>query len=275
MKRSFGVVAAAMLMFAGGAAHAQAPRAAPPPPIRAFPISTLETLGAAIYKQDQEAWVATDLVVADHKTLENDAFRGWIVAPFHGADRVRFLEEAGGQLRATYEVTFTPGIKPTVQKAADPALSDEEAARYTAVHTARANLGPHCGESYNTVVLPDPERDGWIVWFLTPFLDKSAIPFGGHQRFSISKDGKTILGHDNLALSCLTMPLKEDGFLMVGHIVSATPIETHVFLSLTIKQPIAVAPTDSKEPWIVNGASIKPLSAYDEATLNALMSRRR
>jgi hypothetical protein len=152
-----------------------------------------------------------------------------------------------------------------VEPATDPALTESESAQFAARQTAAANPGPlRCSATANSVVLKDPDSDGWLVWILTSTTDAGIVPVGGHYRYRISADGKTVLHRDQLSNGCLNMP-KQQGpngqpaAMVVSQIVSAGPVETHVFLSLQNRIPIYVSAGDKL--FAVDGARIRDASA--------------
>lgn len=222
------------LAFSTGAASA-----ADLPPIRSFPLATIESLGREMARQDAAAWVATDALrprVADPAAA---GLRGWIVVDTPGGQRVRFLRDVGQGLEAGYDVDVTSDLKTAVSEPADRTLTAEEIANFTAWTTAAAALRgqPICRPSYNHIVMRDPEGDGWLVWLLAPMPELGAIPIGGHYRFSVTADGKTVTRRDALTASCMVMPKPDSKrgpavAAFVTHIVSPTPLETHVFLQL-------------------------------------------
>ncbi|HEY2445698.1 MAG TPA: hypothetical protein VGI20_08180 [Rhizomicrobium sp.] len=59
-----------------------------PAPIRQFDIPTTQRLARAMYQQDQEAWKATDVLMAQHTEtdLKAEKLHGWIVENIQGVD---------------------------------------------------------------------------------------------------------------------------------------------------------------------------------------------
>jgi hypothetical protein len=233
-----------------------------PPPIRAFDIPTIERLGGAIYRQDRAAWLATDALMAKVPDLKGAGLRGWIVEGQGDAEKVRFLRDTGSGLEAGYDILVTGKGAQAVVEPADRSLTAEERAAFAARQTAMKNLPGACRPGYNSVVIRDVEGDGWLVWLLAPSPARDAIPFGGHYRFSISADGQTVNRIDALSASCLTMDAKpklppgaKPAGLYVTHIVSPTPVETHVFLGLMYRTPIIVG-TGKDVMWIVENGKI-------------------
>lgn len=257
-----------MLCFAG-------PSVAQPPekPIREFDLATLQALGAAMYAQDQRAWVATDLMAEAKINMRGEGLIGWIDRPYGAGYRVRFLKNERAPV-AVYDIVFVDGRKPHVEPTKDPVLSEQDMAQLRALETASSEPLRRCSDRpFNHIELPDPDGDGWLVWIMTPMAEWSALPIGGHTRFTISADGRKVEQADALSRSCLALnaaPTKDPKVtsgpndpvrpvaLSVSHIVSNTPIETHVFSALEAKLPIYVGTMDRKV-WLVDGKSIQYL----------------
>ncbi len=235
-----------------------------PPPIRAFDIPTIERLGGAIYRQDRAAWLATDALMAKVADLKGAGLKGWIVEGEGGDEKVRFLRDTGAGLEAGYDILVTDQGALAVVEPTDRSLTAEERSAFAARQTAMKNLPGVCRQGYNSVVIRDVEGDGWLVWLLAPSPARDAMPFGGHYRFSISADGRTVNRIDALSASCLTIDKPDTpagstpAMLYVTHIVSPTPVETHVFLGLMYHLPIAVG-TDRDTVWIVDNGKIAPM----------------
>ncbi|TAJ70335.1 MAG: hypothetical protein EPO51_17515 [Phenylobacterium sp.] len=255
------VLVALALILTSPAAAADAP----PPvraPIREFPIATVEKLGRAMARQDVAAWVATDALRPQLADPAAAGLRGWIVEDTPTGQRVRFLRDIGRGLEAGYDIDVTPDPKTKVSEPADRTLSAEEKANFAAWTTATAAMKgrPVCRTGYNHIVLKDPERDGWLVWLLAPMPELGAIPIGGHYRFSVTADGKTVTALDALTASCMVMP-KPDAkagnavAAFVTHVVSPTPLETHVFLQLQSRQALIVGAGD--HAWLIVDGQIE------------------
>lgn len=210
----------------------------PPVPVEAWSLERVAHLGREIYRHDIAAWVATDVVLAFADGAPPPDMRGWIVTPQGDDLLVRFVREDGETVRAGLDVLVTDGVAGPVTDASEGVLSAEEHAQFRARQTAIANLGElRCTASMNTIVLPDPDSDGWLVWLLAATTEWGVIPVGGHYRFRISADGETLLMRDQLSNGCLNLrppPAQDDSTVgvFVTHMVSETPVETHVFLSL-------------------------------------------
>lgn len=222
------------------------------PPIREFDPRTLEQLGATIYRQDRAAWLASDALVAKIKDPAKEKIIGWVVEGHGDAETVRFVRDTGQgpEIGFDVEVTAKGAGKPTTP--ADRALTDQERAAFAARMTAAKIAPKPCAGTFNSVVAKDPTGDGWLVWLLSPSPSRGAVPVGGHYRFSISADGKTVKQVDALSASCLTLqpppPDARGAGMVASHIVSPTPVETHVFLTLAYRQPLFVVTGDQFWP---------------------------
>jgi hypothetical protein len=274
MRVSTIVLAVAALTGAAGSmaagVNAQTPppqaRSAPAPvPIEEWSQARVIAMGRAIYEQDRAAWRATDALVAAISPEDLAKVRGWVVEPSGQDQRVRFLKATDDGVEAGWDIIVTGDRAGKVEPATDPALTESESAQFAARQTAAANPGPlRCSATANSVVLKDPDSDGWLVWILTSTTDAGIVPVGGHYRYRISADGKTVLHRDQLSNGCLNMP-KQQGpngqpaAMVVSQIVSAGPVETHVFLSLQNRIPIYVSAGDKL--FAVDGARIRDASA--------------
>ncbi len=250
------------LVLAGHApALAQSP-APEPVPVAEWPLSKISAMGAAIYRQDVAAWVSTDALLAHLAGAPPpEGMAGWIVVDEGEDQRVRYIRRDGVTLRAAFDVVVRDGRAGAVELV-DAELSESERSRFVARQTAIENIGRlRCSQRLNTVVLDDPDSDNWLVWLLTSTNDADVVPMGGHYRFTISADGTTVLQRDQLSNGCLPMekpdpsPDRQTAALVVSQIVSQTPVETHVFLSLQNRMPIYVMAGDRL--YEVEGARIR------------------
>jgi len=262
MMRRLGLLALALL-----SACAQPNRGAPPsdvPAIRSFDIATVERLGRRIYVEDMMAARASDMMKAAGLTDRTAGLRGWIVelSPpglAMGGGRVRFIRGRNGALEAAYDINFVEGAVPRLVAADNSVLKPEEVAQLDAQFLALNNIEKPCSQNYNPVALRDPEFDGWLVWTLAATTQPNLMIVGGHYRFTISADGKTILRKDALSRSCLNMPISVDPAhgtpvaVFTTQLVSNQPLETTIYLNFLHRIPLAVAMPDGKLWDIANG----------------------
>lgn len=265
MKRLIPLIPALMLAVAPASLLAQTPApAAVTTEVTEWPLAKIAALGTDLYRHDQAAWVATDVFLAFLGDARPSDIVGWIVTG-KGTDlTVRFLRRGeDNDLRPGWDIKVVDGVPGPVVPAADTAvLGEREKAAFRARQTASSGLGQApCSRTMNAVVLADPDSEDWLVWLLTPVPSAGAVPIGGHIRHRVSADGLTLLSREPLSRSCLTLEpsTTPDGSTTAGlfatHIVSDTPVETHVFLSLQSGLPLYVGTGDIV--WLVDGATIE------------------
>jgi hypothetical protein len=248
------------------------------PPIRPFDVVTLAALGQALYRHDQWAWVATD-VLAEKIGLEKygaEGACGWVVDDSREVPFVRFLRKRGEGVEAAYDVKFPKDKSPILEVPHERKLTPRQQLHAQARESARKRMVegrfPLCEvrRNYNTVVLDDPGGKGFLVYWLRPKEVQGRVPIGGHYRLSLSADGAIVTQVDRLSASCLTLeaPREKEGakaeYLFVTHVVSNTPLETHVFLSLQEKLPFYVAMND-RDVWVTDKGKIIHLGKLPES----------
>lgn len=270
------VLAVGLALLLSGVAHAQpasgvaasaskAP-ARPTAPIKAYELPQIEAFGRAIYRQDIAAWLASDALTAKVSDLRAAGLKGWLVEDDGKTATVRFLRDKGAGLEVGYDVIVDGKGAGPVTEPADRKLTDEERLMFSARQAAAAAQPAACRAGYNTAMVKNPEGDGWIVWLLAPAPAAGAIPVGGHYRILVAADGKTVKQVDALSASCLLIekPKAADGkpaLAFASHIVSPTPVETHVFLSQLYKLPLGVGTNGGKDIWIVDQGKISKAQA--------------
>ena len=248
------------------AATPPAARPAANPPIREFDLATLARLGRELYRHDQLAWIATDALTAQvgKARLEAELTGGWIVDVSGPQPLVRFLRATATGVEAAYDVSFPPTGRPFVRVPAVRTLTSGQLVRRQAVQAAQQALieghFPLWKDPYNTVVLDDPAGRGFLVYYLRSKTAPEAIPVGGHYRITVSEDGRAARQVDRLFASFLTVDRSQlsNGGTMVAatmsHVISNTPLETHVFLSLQEHLPFYVITPDGRRWLVADGA---------------------
>jgi hypothetical protein len=246
-----------------------------PAPIREFDAATLSRLGREIYLHDQLAWKATDVVMAQVglERLQKDGGRGWIVDTSEtNSPIVRFLRSGADGLESLCDIAFQPGKNPELIVPQNRALTKAQVVQAVALETAKARFDQGdlawCGGNPNTVVLTDPDGSGFLVYFLRAKPTMDQVPIGGHYRFTVSAGGKKVERVDRLFASCLTLPKQSPNggkteFLVMSHVISPTPIETHVFLSLQEGVPFLVTTTNGMA-WGIEKGEITKMGTLDE-----------
>lgn len=233
------------------------------PPQAISEIERAQSLGRAVFEHDIAAARATDALAPSGVFQSDQRIRGWITERDDGGWLVRFVGEDGPAYVALYDVRLHEPQRPivTVMSPPDP-LTIREGAMYRAREAALATPFMRCSHAFNTVVLPDPDSQtgGWLVYVLAATTTQGEIVAGGHQRFRLSPDGVQVIEHEPLSESCFRLnpappePGSDTVAAVVTHLVSPTPIETHVWMSLQAGLPIYVG--TSLGAWRVDGDQI-------------------
>ena len=150
-------------------------------------------------------------------------------------------------------------LLPNFSRSTTPELTAFQQSQLTAREAARPYLKNPCAGRYDSATLPDPEGKGILVYALALSDDPKEVMIGGHYRFSMSTDGKTMNHADELSTSCVSATLEhlrstngQQGVAVRANL-SDTPLETHVLLSLKEKLPLFVVTRDLKMWKVENG----------------------
>ncbi len=236
----------------------------PPTPIEEWPLSKVSSVGAEMYRLDSAAWVATDALRAAVDEAEVRSIRGWLIEPTDADGlTVHFYRQGEPDPIPRWDVVVRAGKAEAVTPAVETSLTQAQLSQARALATARANVGTlRCSPTLNTVIMDDPDSDGWLVWLLTPMPEDRKLPMGGHYRFRISADGASVLRRDQLSNTCLFLDRppgrRGEAMLVTSHIVSSGPIETQVFLSIQNQVTIVVLAGDRY--FSVGGARIADIT---------------
>jgi hypothetical protein len=230
-------------------------------PIRELDVPTVERLARQMYAQDQEAWKATDILRAQAPSGQKP--HGWIVVTRADGDVVRFIRDGSEGPEVWCDISFSPQPETRCVEPQDHTLVGDELAQYNARGTALANVDQPCSPTYNTIALKDPQRSGWLVWAMAATTTPGAIVYGRHYRFTISADGKSVVQRDALSHSCFTAPPPDptQGKVVAEfftQLVSNTPVETTVFLSLSFNTAFVILTPDRKT-WMISKGKITEL----------------
>lgn len=233
--------------------------------IKTTDLETVSQRGAQLYAFDQAAWHTTDTMLAKGLPSEKmEAIRGWVVEPHGEALTVTYYGFEGTKPYAIYaaDVAGDKVIAERVPATDGEALWSVQGNRMAAALNVARDL-PLTGcvdKPFNTVVLP-PQADGVIpVYLLTPMVKKDAYPFGGHHEVDIGTDGKVVATRD-FTKSCFVMEKSANAAMaVVTHLLDPQPTEIHVYLSLWMGKPVAVA-TGKDIVWVVDGSRIAPLNS--------------
>jgi hypothetical protein len=132
------------------------------------------------------------------------------------------------------------------------------------VQVAKGALSGRIDQSYKFVVLNDPDGSGFLVFALATSKVPSDVVLGIHYRVTVSADAKKVERVDALSRSAIVMSSADvvKGYhswgFSVSHIVSRTPLETHVYATLLYKTRLAVATMD-RTVWGIENGKIRKL----------------
>ncbi len=222
-------------------------------------------MGTLIYLKDTAAWIATDEII-ERKIVEKDQrLRGWITELNGESWEVIFVGEIDKTFVGLYSVKVKNGHVERDGFKAYPEgvqLSDQQMGMFKARQLAASSDFRPCTPNYNTVVIPYvdsvEEFKGFIVYLLASTTDPESVQIGGHYRVKVSLSGDKITEVKPFSNSCLvSKKTKRTAALVVSHILSETPEETHVFLSLQHEMPIYVTTIANDLAWSVDGNEIK------------------
>ncbi|HSI15031.1 MAG TPA: hypothetical protein VK961_23465 [Chthoniobacter sp.] len=240
------------------------------PKIREFEIKTIEALGQELYKRDHLASDGTDLLFATHPEAKGQSIRGWVSILGEDASTVYFVRQKEDVLSMAYSVTFPREGKPTVKDQVGEALPESVRTRFLARQTAMAAVPKLYTPQTNAEVLDDPAGKGFLVYVLASTDEPNKMVVGGHYRVTVSADGRKAEAVDALSRSLLILPINspdvpkgaETVAAFMSHVVSPTPVETHVFVSLLHRKTffVATSPTDiwKVENGTITKTEIKP-----------------
>jgi hypothetical protein len=202
-------------------------------------VKTAEVLGTAIYAQDHAASLASDAFLAAIKPDRRTDIAGWIVRDEKESKLVKFVGKRDGTYFGLYQLHVDRDqVSPVALIDPPRELDGLELGMFMARQVALKEMPHACSTPYNTVVLPGglANFDGWLVYLLAASSDSNAVPVGGHFRARVTPDGASLISIEPLSKSCLTLARTSEkgatAALYMTHLLTDTPIETHVFLNL-------------------------------------------
>jgi hypothetical protein len=224
-------------------------------------VERAEKIGRLIFEKDRAAWVATDALMSEIEGENRPGIIGWMTVEHDGGWLVQFVGGNPDDPCVLCEVPVSESAgTPRRPQECEP-LGEQSVAMFRARQSAIAAMTERCSDRYNTIVLPSEligSPGGWLVYLLAATTVPGEMVFGGHYRASVSSDGRTVNKLEPLSKGCLTMPPpSEDRAVaaVVSHVLTDTPIETHVFLSLSHGKPIYVV-TD-RGMWRVQDGGVQ------------------
>lgn len=231
------------------------------PKIRTFDLDTIEALGRSMYAYDVTSARATDILFEQKLDMGQYPIKGWVVTENEGEPLVTFVGEFGGDYLGFFDIRPQASGEKRFRIVDARALSTEETAQFKARQLTAPLITHPCSKRYNSIVIKDPTSPSWLVYWIAATVDPGVILVGGHYRFTVAPDGSAVENADRLSLSCLTLDSKEAPedasveFLFMTHLVSDTPVETHVLLNLLNKVDFLIG-TGPETLWSVSKGQI-------------------
>ncbi len=268
-----GVVAATALL--GCAARKppapRAPQALEIPADLKDAVRLSEALGHQLYVLDKVSAIATDELLRQVPDPRKKNLGGYIPAQEGDAD---------GHPRDSYAVTFftrdepprlaylvrvAPNTPPTLEAYDPPRPATASLARLAAARQAALRAAPRGRQPVNPVLLPGETlgAHGVLVYLLARTQRPETAVFGQHFRVLVRDDGSppevTALSKSALELPVRAPNGGRSQALMVTHLVTEYPLETHVLVSLQWHLPVYVA--TSRGLWRVEPDRVAYLGA--------------
>lgn len=225
-------------------------------------LSTVERRGFDLYVRDIAASRATNAAIAALAGRERARgdIAGWIVVPYEQGFLVRFVTQTEQSVIDVSVDPFSALAPYVVENEPSKALSPRETAMWRARQLAIEEPIARCSDRYNTVVLPESDRDDsdWLVYLIAVAMDPTHFMVGGHHRIRVDATGGRVLEQFAFSRGCMSPEYepRSAGFV-VTHLVSSEPVETQVYLSLLHGMRLFVATTEPKQLWSIDKGLVR------------------
>ncbi len=234
-------------------------------------------LGREVYFQDKAAATGTDVLLEKLGTLEDKGLGGYLTIREGGDDgkpvdswvNIFFTAETPARIAYRVRVPTMPGKPPEYEAVSPPEdvpgpLMNLIRARQTALAAVQPRSQPMNPVSFPGEVIGEK---GILVLLIAATKESNTAVLGKHYRVLVSEDGRTVknlmpLSDGALELSTLDEKGGPSAALVVSHVVTDYPLETHVFASMLNEIPIFV--TTRRGVWAVNRDTITLFELPDE-----------
>ncbi|MEO8673853.1 MAG: hypothetical protein ABI411_21295, partial [Tahibacter sp.] len=153
-------------------------------------LETIESRGAELYRQDQLAWHASDIVQADPRVKNFPVTAGWVAVPAQDrAGEVVFFRKDGSEVFPLWRVQFDANGSPTHELYQGTPPVSPLTTRLRAVETATRAYASRCNGAVNHSVMADDQGKGWIVYLLPSTSQSDTVMLGDGARLFVSADG--------------------------------------------------------------------------------------
>jgi hypothetical protein len=239
-------------------------------------VAAAEAIGRDLYVLDQVAAIGTDVMLANVPDPKSKGLGGYL--PLQEADEAGNPKESflvsfftvEKPPRIACEVRIAKGARPAFQaiepaKPASPQFAELVRARQAAIDAL-----PDVRQPMNSVLLPgnDGGKSGTVVYLLAGTTRPKVAVFGQHFRAFVPWGTGRVARMEALSKSILELPMttpegQQVEALVVTHLVTDYPLETHVFTSLLHHLPVYVG--TSRGVWLVEGDKITFLGQQQPA----------
>jgi hypothetical protein len=251
----------------GNNANAPTPRRQPIPSDLKAAVEMAQGIGSQLYVLDKVASIATDVLLAHVSDYKQQNLAGYLplregLEGGHPTDifLVSFYTKDEPP-RLKYQVRVIPEAKPTFE-AFNP--TKEMPASMVAVALARQtaiNALPTHKQPMNPVVMPGEAigKSGVLVYLIAGTREPSVAVLGQHFRAIVPLGSNTVSEIEPLSKTVIELPTEGPSgepvaALMVTHLVSDYPMETHVLASLQTK--LAVYVGTRRGLWVIEKGRI-------------------
>ncbi|MEO5730036.1 MAG: hypothetical protein ABI134_27370, partial [Byssovorax sp.] len=167
--------------------------------------------------------------------------------------------------RIAYMARVNPHAKPTLEAFSPPRACDLALAELVRARQIALAVMPTLGQPVNLIPLPGDAsgESGTLVYLLAGTTKSNVVVFGQHFRAVVPPSGSGAPSMMALSHSALELPTRQSNgeapvALMVTHVMTDYPMETHVFNSLLARLPLYVG--TRRGVWYVDGDAISLIS---------------
>jgi len=214
--------------------------------------------GRQLYRLDQAAWHASDVMLTQLPQQRHGELRGFIVEERGGKQIVTYYGVDGDEPVAVWVAEMRDGrALASFEVAPDGPreLTAIQKRMIQALDVVRSTTNKPCASAlFNALVIPPARvQDPVEVYMLTPQTKKNIYPGGGHWKIVVGADG-TVQSSRQFTKACMDLELPPDTVaIMMGDMLDPVPSELHVYLSQWTRRPIYVVAREPEQLWVVEG----------------------